>query len=68
MRKTKIFTAIRARALFGSMLDNHLSKYSSEELEAMVQHLAESFAKDKANKEDGLLDSVKISEPPPRAS
>ena len=55
-------------ALVGNMLGNQFSKYSSEELEAMVQHLEESFAKDEADKEDGLPDSVKISEPPPRAN
>ena len=68
MRKPKIFTVSRARALVGNMLGNQFSKYSSEELEAIVQHLEESFAKDEADKEDGLLDSVKISEPPPRAN
>ena len=67
MRKPKIFTVSRARALAGNMLGNQFRKYSSEELEAMVQHLDESFAKDEADKEDGLPDSVKISEPPPRA-
>ena len=66
MRKPKIFTVSRARALVGNMLGNQFSKYSSEELEAMVQHLEESFAKDEADKEDGLPDSVKISEPRPR--
>ena len=68
MRKPKIFTVGRAMALVGSMLGNQFSKYSSEELEAMVQHLEESFAKDEADKEDGLPDSVKISGPPPRAN
>mgnify|MGYP001242509791 FL=1 len=68
MRKPKIFTVSRPRALVGNMLGNQFSKYSSEELEAMVQHLEESFAKDEADKEDGLPDSVKISEPPPRAN
>lgn len=67
MRKPKIFTVSLARALVGNMLGNQFSKYSSEELEAMVQHLEESFAKDEADKEDGLPDSAKISEPPPRA-
>lgn len=68
MRKPKFFTVSRARALVGNMLGNQFSKYISEELEAMVQHMEESFAKDEADKEDGLADSVKISEPPPRAN
>ena len=68
MRKPKIFTVSRARALVGNMLGNQFSKYSSEELEAMVQHSEESFAKDEADKEDSLPDSVKISERPPRAN
>ena len=55
-------------ALVVNKLGNHFSKYRSEELEATVQHLEESFAKDEADKEDGLPDSVKISEPPPRTN
>ena len=44
MRKPKIFTVSRAMALVGNVLGNQFSKYNSEELEAMVQHLEESFA------------------------
>ena len=68
MRKPKIFTVSHAMPLVGNMLGNQFSKYNSEELEAMVQHLEESFAKDEADKEYSRPDSVKISEPPPRAS
>ena len=39
MRKPKIFTVSLAMALVENMLGNQFSKYNSEELEAMVQHL-----------------------------
>ena len=68
MRKPKIFTVSRARALVGNMLGNLFSKYSSEKLGAMVQRMEESFAKYEADKEDGLPDSVRISKPPPKAN
>ena len=68
MRNQKSLRSAAQGALVGNMLGNQFSKYNSEELEAMVQHLEESFAKDEADKEDGLPDSVKISEPPPRAN
>ena len=68
MRKPKIFISSRPMALVVNKLGNHFSKYRFEELEATVQHLEESFAKDEAHKEDGLPDSVKISEPPPRTN
>jgi hypothetical protein len=68
MRKPKIFTVSRARALVGNMLGNQFSEYSSEKLGAMVQRMEESFAKYEADKEDGLPDYVRISKPPPKAN